>query len=124
MKQNFLYLECILNDTEKLAYSKDLGENITLKTRSEESLKSFQTQKKAEIAGHEAKINLLADKINTGREYREVECKIEFDWDEKVKSWVRKDTGANVKTERMSDEEISEHAQRQLSLDNTDKEVS
>lgn len=117
MKNNYLYLECILSDQEKLVYSKDLGENITLKSRSEEALKSFQTQKKAEISGHEAKINLLADKINTGREYREVECDLKFDWEEKTKSWVRKDTGEVAKVEEMTDDEIDKYAQHNLTLD-------
>lgn len=117
MKANYLYLECLLSDAEKLTYSKDLGEQITLKTRSEEALKSFSTQKNAEITGHEAKINLLADKINTGREYREVECEIKFDWEEKTKSWVRKDTGEVAKVENMTEDEIDQYAQHNLTLE-------
>lgn len=117
MKANYLYLECILSDQEKLSYSKELGENITLKSRSEEALKSFSTQKKAEIAGHEAKINLLADKINTGREYRDIECEIKFDWEEKTKSWLRKDTGEVAQVRPMDDDDIEHYAQHNLSLD-------
>lgn len=109
-----MYVECLLTDQEKLVYSKSLGENITLRSRAEEGLKSFSTQKKAEIAGYEASINLLADKINTGREYRDVECDIQFDLDEKLKTWVRKDTGEHAKVEKMTDEEIEEQSQRPL----------
>lgn len=117
MKPNYLYLECTLSDAEKLIYSKDLGENITFKVRAEESLKSFSIQKKAEITGHDAKINLLVNKINTGREYREVECEIKFDWEEKLKSWVRKDTGEVAQVHNMTEDEIEEHAQRDLTLE-------
>ena len=92
-----LELECVLTDEEKLRYSKELSEAISAKARAEESLKSFQTQKKAEIAKAEATINMLAEKINTGHEFRPVECEIKWDFKKKEKSWVRKDTSEVAK---------------------------
>jgi len=103
-----LELECILTDKERLQYSKGLSETISAKARAEESLKSFQTQKKAEITGFEAKINLLADKLNTGREFRLVECKIKYDFKKREKNWVRKDTGEIVRIARIHEEEMQE----------------
>ena len=103
-----LTLECLLTDKEKLGYSKELGEAITKKSRAEDSLKSFQTQAKSDIAMLDSKINLLADKINTGREYRLTECVVTLDFDSKEKTWTRKDTGEIAKTDIISESELQE----------------
>lgn len=103
-----MHLECTLTDQEKLAYSKTLSENVSKKARSEESLKSFQTQIKAEITSCEAQINLLAEKLNTGKEYRMVECEIRYDFKMKEKKWIRTDTGEVAKQEVISEEELQE----------------
>ena len=108
-----LNLECVLTDQEKLAYSKQFAENHSKKQRAEDALKSFTTQKKAEIAGLEAQVNLMADKINTGREYREVECSIMWDWDRKVKEWTRTDTFEVCKEDIISEYELQEEAELQ-----------
>lgn len=75
-KNETFTLECILTDPEKLQYSKQMSEAVSTKARQEENLKSVRTQIKAEITACEEKINSLADKINTGKEYRPVECEI------------------------------------------------
>jgi hypothetical protein len=107
-KNETLTLECQLTDKEKLGYSKELGEALSKKNRAEDSLKSFQTQAKSDIAGLEAKINSLADKINTGREYRSVECEVIMDFEKKEKIWTRKDTGEIAKTDIISEHELQE----------------
>jgi hypothetical protein len=111
-----LYLECILTDQEKAAYSKEMAQTISTKQRSEESLKSFQTQKKAEIAGQDATINLLADKINTGREHRDVECEVFYNWAEFQREFVRKDTGVIAKVEPIPEHEVQDHQQAKLDI--------
>lgn len=103
-----LELECVLTDKERLKYSKELSESISSKARAEESLKSFQTQKKAEVVKLEADINMLADKLNTGREFRLVECETKYNFKKKEKSWVRKDTGEIVRIARIAEEEMQE----------------
>jgi len=108
-----LNLECVLTDQEKLAYSKQLAENLSKKQRAEDTLKSFNTQKKAEIAGLDAEINLKVDKINSGREYRDVECTIFWDWDRKVKVWTRTDTGEVAHEDIISEHELQEEADLQ-----------
>jgi hypothetical protein len=105
-----LSLECILTDSERLAYSKSLAENISEKTKSENRLKSFSAQAKAEIAGHDADISLLCEKINTGREYRDVLCNIVYDWEKKTKQWIRTDMPDVVAREtKISADELQEH---------------
>jgi len=108
-----LTLECILTDQEKLVYSKQLAENLSKKQRAEDTLKSFKTQKTAEITGLDAEINLKVDKINSGREYRDVECAIFWDWDRKVKVWTRTDTGEVAKEDIIEEHEWQEEAELQ-----------
>ena len=103
-----LTVECVLTDEEKLKYSKELSENISRKQRSEDSLKSFSTQVKSEIASCDAKINAFADKLNSGREYRSVECLVKYDFDKKEKVWIRSDTGEIAKTDIIFEKELQE----------------
>jgi hypothetical protein len=107
-KKETLVLECILTDKEKLAYSKDLGDSLSQMKRGEEKLKSFQTQAKAELAGLDAKINSLADKVNTGREHRDVECEVVLDFKNKEKVWTRTDTGEIAKSDIITEKELQE----------------
>jgi hypothetical protein len=103
-----LVLECVLTDKEKLDYSKTLSEKITEKQRLEESLKSVQTQMKADITSCEGTINSIADKINTGKEYRHVECEIKYDFKKGMKRWIRIDTGKEAKVETIREDELQE----------------
>ena len=109
-EKEYLTLECILTDKEKLEYSKQLAENVSNKARAEDSLKSFQTQQKAQISNHEAQINLYSEKINTGKEYRAIECQVIYDFEKKEKSWKRKDTGEIAKTDIITEKELQEEA--------------
>lgn len=90
-------LACKLTDAEKLQYSKTLAASIAQKRGAEDNMKSHQTQLKAEIAGQEATINLLSEKINSGHEYREVDCVFDYNWKAKIKTLVRLDTGETVR---------------------------
>ena len=105
-----LTCECVLTDDEKLKYSKELSESISKKQRADDSLKSFSTQIKSEIASCEAKIDALADKLNSGREYRAIECSVKYDFDKKEKTWVRLDTGEIAKTDIITEKECQEEA--------------
>ena len=106
-KEN-LHLECILTDSEKLDYSKTLSENVSKRARAEEHLKSFQTQIRAEITACDATINMLAEKLNTGKEYRMVECEIKYDFEKKERTWTRKDTGEIAQQDIIPEKELQE----------------
>lgn len=101
-------LECILSDPDKLNYSKKLSDAITNVRNLENGLKSFTIQTKAEIQVNEEQITLLATALSTGKEYRDVNCKIVYNLDSAEKSWIRLDTGEVVKTETMTAEELQE----------------
>jgi hypothetical protein len=113
-------LKCMLTEEEKLKYGVEMSEAVSEKSRKEDDLKSVSTQFKAEIAGLNAKVGAIAEKIRSGSEYRNVECTIVYDWDRKVRTWIRKDTG-----EIYRDDIIPEHMlQEEMKLNHEkDKEL-
>jgi hypothetical protein len=124
-------LECVLTDNEKLAYSADLAEHIGNKARAEDNLKSFKSQIKSEIDGHTAAINLLSGKISSGKEFRLVDIEIHFDYNTRMKTYIRKDTGQVFKTEGIRQDELQLHLdleetrlikERTDNLESTEKE--
>ena len=105
-----LNLQCTLTNDELLKYSREMSEAISEKTRTENNLKSFAAQAKSEIAERDAKISLYSEKINTGKEYRPVECTIVYFWESKEKAWTRNDTHEVVKTDIIPESELQEEA--------------
>lgn len=101
-------LECILTDAEKLKYSKELGEKISHCNQLEASKKSYVTQINGEILTDEARIAILAEKVYSGREYRNVECDIIYDFERGERTWVRRDTGEIVKQDIIPEELMQE----------------
>jgi hypothetical protein len=106
--KEILDLECFLTDEEKLKYSKQMAEAFTNKCRAEDAMKSFSSQKKAEIQNLESAVNLLADKLNSGKEYRPIECMVEYNFDDKTKRWIRNDTQEIIKEDIITEEELQE----------------
>lgn len=106
MKTEILNLECVLTDTEKLAYSKEMAAAVLSRTRAEENLARYSKQMKSEICDHGNTINLISDKLNTGKELREIECSIDFDTKRKEKVYYRMDTGELVKRRKMTAQEM------------------
>ena len=103
-----LPIECVLSNEDKLNYSRDLANAISKMKRAQDRSKSFSAQIKAEIQAYDATINLLSEKINAGKEFRDVECRIEYDWDKKTKSWFRIDTGEIVAEDIITEKELQE----------------
>lgn len=100
-----LELECHLTDAEKLAAGKELGDALEDMRRIEERLASFKAQVKAEASQKQAEIGILSQMLNTGRQYRSVDCEIRYDWAASSKTWIRLDTGEIVKVQGISDHE-------------------
>lgn len=114
-------LECKLTDKEKLEYSKQISEAITRRAGIEDTLKAIQSQKKAEIAEHEEKINRLASYINSGFEYRMIECKIEYDFKAKERRWIRGDNKEIAKTDIIPEKDLQEEFKLKNPKKGTDK---
>ena len=107
-KTDTLRLECTLTDKERLAYSKLLAEEISAKKRAEDELERFRKQQNATISGNDAQINLLSEKLNTGREFRDVECTIELNFATNTATITRNDTGELVKERPLKESERQE----------------
>lgn len=115
-----IYLECKLTDAELKDCSKKLAEAISRKTRIENSLEGFKSEKKAEIQSCDGEISLMSEKVNSEKEFRSVDCSIEYDFKRSKKTITRKDNGEIYKVEDITDEE----RQEELLLQEKTKEKS
>jgi hypothetical protein len=102
-------LECIITDQDRLNFSKAIAKAVSDKARKEDNLKSFSTQLKSEIQRCEGDINSLSEKLNSGKEYRDVVCSVIYDWQEFVKRIVRIDTGEQIDVDIIPEKERQEH---------------
>ena len=101
-------LECKLTDAEKLAYFKESSEAVRSRDRAEDELATMQKQKKADIAKYDEKINRLAGYMNSGFEYRFIDCVIEYDFKAKERRWIRQDTKEIAKTDIIPEADLQE----------------
>jgi len=102
-------LEVVITDQKLLEYSRELTEHIREKAQAEDTLKSFKSQMKSEIDSHIAQINLLSGKIQSGKEFEQVDIEIYFDYNTRIKTYTRKDTGQVYKTESIRQDELQLH---------------
>lgn len=72
------------------------------------STQSVSTTIKAEIQVNEGKISKYAELVHSKKEYRSVECAIEWDFKKKQKRIVRNDTGEVVRTTTVTEAEMQE----------------
>lgn len=70
-------LEAILTEAELKACAKELAESLNRKNQIDTEVATFKAQKKAEGATIAAAIERNVLLLNTGREFRMIEC----DWD-------------------------------------------
>ena len=106
-------LRCNLTDDEKMLAGKELAESTNTLTQLEEDKAQIVADFKARTTAAEAKISILSNKIRSGYEFRQVECRVEFDKPEPgLKITTRMDTFEIIRTENMSDDE----KQQQLEL--------
>ena len=98
------HLKCILTEQELKKAGVDMAQAYLDLESEEDGLKSAQAQFKARIAGHEATIGLCANKIQTGHEFRQVECETRESG--KNIETVRIDTGEIVETRPMTKDEM------------------
>lgn len=108
-------LKCILTKEELLVKGKQAAEKTIELGALEQDKKRIMDDFKAKISGVEADLGILANAVNTGTEFRSVEC-IEYfgDPSPEKKRIVRQDTGDEVGVEFMSSTEM----QRELQIAN------
>jgi hypothetical protein len=97
--------EVILSEAELKACAKALAEALNGKTRIESEVTAFRAQKKAEQTQLESVIQKNTLLLNTGKEFRMVECEWDYDWKGGKKTGRRVDTGEVVAKEEITIEE-------------------
>ena len=100
-------LECLFTEIELKTLSNELACKIIEKTELETKKKSALSDFTGKINDMKAEINLLANKINTGKEYRNVDCIITMNSPSTgLKTAQRLDTKENIWTNEMTAEEL------------------
>jgi hypothetical protein len=106
------YLKCDLTDAEIADTARELARANARRQAVEQQKKEVDSQLKSEIEAANTVISRLSTLINTGHEYRNIDCRVELDTPEPgQKRVVRLDTGEEVSVKRMTD------ADRQMVID-------
>lgn len=103
-----LNLQVKLTDQEVLHYGNQLANSLNKKGELENTLANFKTDMKAQITKAESEISMFRTRVHSRKEYRDVECKIIYDWKNKTKVWVRLDTGEEAKSDIIPESEYQE----------------
>lgn len=98
-------LEVKLTEQEILGKSRELAKaQLDIKEK-ELQLKSVQDDFKDKISALESEIGILSRAIANGSEYRDIECRWEYDWPGGTKTLVRLDTMEDVKKDVITQQE-------------------
>lgn len=97
-----------LTEDELKQYANELAVKIGEKSQHEDELKSFRSQMKANIDETDAKINRFSEVIRNKYEYRNIECEIEVDPKQKIKSYYDIETGELISTRKMNPDDFQE----------------
>ncbi len=106
------YLKYNFTEDEIKELGRSLAKVFSDHSEAEARLKSVSTQVKAEITALEGTMTMISEKIRSGYEHRNIECKKEFDYKLGTVTITRLDT-AEVVEERPMD---AEETQRKLEL--------
>jgi hypothetical protein len=110
------YVKCLFTDEEITAAARDLARSTQKRASIEQRKKEVDAALKGEIEAEISVIGRLSTYINTGYEYRDVECRVELDTPVAGKKRiVRLDTEEEVKIIQMTDDD------KQMALDLSDK---
>jgi len=102
-------IPCKLTVKEIIAKSQEQQSHLAKINELEKEAKGMAKYYKGEIEKAEKSVIFLSDQISTGREYREVECSITYDFDsKKEKVYRRVDTGETVRVVPISEFELQE----------------
>jgi hypothetical protein len=97
------YLRYIINDEQKRIIAQSMAESLKAISQLEANLKSVSTQLRAEIARHRATLLENSEKYRSGFEMKNVECRIEKDFNAGIVSVFRTDTFEAIESRPMED---------------------
>jgi len=93
------------SDKEKLQLGDDVAEQFMKKITIEAELKTKKSEFKAKLDACEGKIQKLTEKISNGHEYRDFQCIVEKDFDNKSVRFIDVDTDKVIEERAMSQHE-------------------
>lgn len=102
-------LACVLTNEEKIKKSQEMCNAHQKIDELELDLEGIKKRFKSDIEGNEKIVLELRQQISTGKEYREVECSIVWEFDKKKKIYVRNDTAETVREVPISEHELQEY---------------
>jgi hypothetical protein len=98
--------ELNLSDEAKLASTNEIINALNEIAELDNDLHIYLTEKKHEVAKNEAVINIARIRISRGKDIKWVDVTCKKDFDKKIKTFVRIDTGEIVKSVPMTDEDL------------------
>ena len=104
-------LECILTDEQAKTYSNELARLTQTQAELEDRKKEITSDYKSRIDACISQTRVIARKVSTGKEMRDVEVRWEFDFPANVKFLTRLDTFEVIDSRPLTDNE------RQMCLD-------
>jgi hypothetical protein len=103
-----MLLPCELTDDQKIKYGVDMATEWDRVSEAEGKKQAFNSAIKAEIEEHESRAKAIGIKLTSGKEYRDIECVIKRNWEEKARVWIRTDTLEAVKQDIIPEFELQE----------------
>ena len=102
-------VKCVLTDAEKQQAGFDLAEAFLELNRGKNDLKSVTAQYKSRIAQVEASISDKSSMLSSGYEFRDIECEVIKNYDDRIIRIIRPDTGEVVEERMMAHDELQMH---------------
>jgi len=101
-KQQQEYLKCILTDEEVAQAANELAREISTVSELDKAFDSIKAEFKGKIEKSEANISVKARLVRDKHEYRNIECDAIHNFTDCTVTIVRKDTGEQVETRKMT----------------------
>ena len=109
VKKEVRELPCQLNNEELADLSNTLAAKTMELAELEDRKKSVASDFKAKIDQMAATNNVIARKVNSKTDLRQVECVWQFDWENGKKTLFRTDTGEQIAADFIKDFEMQTH---------------
>lgn len=104
----FKMLKCYFTEDEMKEFMDKLASSVMEKQTLVDEKKSVVSDYTARINEKDATINRVASNIRNGYEHREVKCQITYDFDRRIKTFAREDTGEVVQEEVITPDECQQ----------------
>ncbi len=107
-KKETVYAKHFFTETEMKDIASTLARKIQENKAAEDEKKSIMSSFTARLTALMAGINLLSDNYRNGYDYRNMECIVKLDFDNKIKRFILEEDGEVVKEEPLSPEDYQE----------------